>query len=382
MVAKIVDTMECLYFAAERCRSCTQLATAYEQQLRTKAEHCAGLLADFDSLRMLPPQASAESGFRNKAKMVVAGTSQNPTIGILDADGHGVDLRNCGICDPALRAAFGIIERFIIRLGLIPYDVPRRKGELKHVIITVNEAGALMVRWVLRTKKHFVALRDSLPEFLRALPQATVVSVNFLPEHKAVLEGPEEIVLTAAQTLPFTLNGVQMHLRPQGFFQTNTQIAAALYRQARLWIDDIAPASLWDLYSGVGGFALHCARPGRQVVGIETSDQAVQAARVSAAELGLDDIEFFSGDATEFAVQSQTAPEAVIVNPPRRGISAELADWLNDSAVSHVVYSSCNAKTLARDLQRMDNFRPVLGRVMDMFPQTDHYEVITLLERR
>ena len=69
------------------------------------------------------------------------------------------------------------------------------------------------------------------------------------------------------------------------------------------------------------------------------------------------------------------------MNPPRRGISAELSKWLNESDIQHVIYSSCNAKSLARDLERLGNYTPQLARVMDMFPQTDHYEVIVKLER-
>lgn len=373
--------MECLYFAAGRCRSCTQLPVPYTDQLQTKADHCAATLGQFQGLRFLPPQASPESGFRNKAKMVISGTTENPTIGILDADGHGIDLRNCGICAPELRILFPVVERFIRELEMIPYNVPKRKGELKHVILTLSDTGAVMVRWVLRTKKHFVALRDSLPQFLELLPRHSVVSVNFLPEHKAVLEGSEEIILTRRTTLEFGLNGVPMHLRPQGFFQTNTTIAAALYRQARQWITDTNPASLWDLYSGVGGFALHCAEGDRVVQGIESSAESVAAANTSAKDMELEHVSFTAMDATEFALASTQAPEAVIVNPPRRGISAELAQWLNESTVQHVIYSSCNAQSLARDLERLDQFTPEVARVMDMFPQTDHYEVIVKLQR-
>lgn len=314
--------------------------------------------------------------------MVISGTTENPNIGILDTEGRGIDLRHCGVCAPELRAAFPIIERFIRQLGLIPYDVAKRKGELKHVIITVAPSGDLMVRWVLRTMKHFVALRDSLELFRKALPAAKVISVNFLPEHKAVLEGEEEIVLTATQTLGMELNGIGMHLRPQGFFQTNSEIAGALYRQARQWVSDLQPTSLWDLYCGVGGFALHCAASQRHVIGVESSAAAVQAAERSAVDLGLANTIFVAGDATEFVLAQDQAPELVVVNPPRRGIGAELASWLNDSQVKDLIYSSCNAVSLAKDMKQMSNFEPIEARVMDMFPQTSHYEVIVRLRRR
>ena len=70
-----------------------------------------------------------------------------------------------------------------------------------------------------------------------------------------------------------------------------------------------------------------------------------------------------------------------MVNPPRRGIGEDLARWLEAGEASYVVYSSCNAESLARDLELMPSLRPVEARVLDMFPQTTHYEVLVLLTR-
>jgi len=80
-------------------------------------------------------------------------------------------------------------------------------------------------------------------------------------------------------------------------------------------------------------------------------------------------------------VESPAPPDLVIVNPPRRGIGPELSGWLQSSGVRHVLYSSCNAQTLAKDLDAMPSLRPVRGQLLDMFPNTAHYEVLTLLER-
>jgi 23S rRNA (uracil747-C5)-methyltransferase len=136
----------------------------------------------------------------------------------------------------------------------------------------------------------------------------------------------------------------------------------------------------WDLYCGVGGFALHAAAPGRTVVGVETSSDAVTAARASLAAMpGAGSVEFVVGDATN--TTPAHAPQLVVVNPPRRGIGPELAAWLEASAVRHVIYSSCNVVSLTRDLAAMPSLRAVSGRVFDMFPQTPHTEVMVLLER-
>ncbi|MBW8872482.1 MAG: 23S rRNA (uracil(747)-C(5))-methyltransferase, partial [Leifsonia sp.] len=117
------------------------------------------------------------------------------------------------------------------------------------------------------------------------------------------------------------------------------------------------------------------------VVGVETSREAVRSARATAAAAGLPQVAFRSGDATAFALSAASAPELVIVNPPRRGIGAELSGWLEGSGVRSVVYSSCNPKSLAHDLARMPSYRIRTGRVLDMFPQTGHMEVAVLLER-
>jgi 23S rRNA (uracil747-C5)-methyltransferase len=375
------------------------MGTPYAQQVADKDRDTRQLLPDpgrtaggavRDSTTALweAPFTGPESGFRNKAKMVVGGTSKKPTLGILDADGHGIDLRRCGVVDPAITAVLPVIATFIRVNRIQPYHVPTRRGELKHVLITANPEGRLMIRFVVRSERSVEQIQAGLPGLLERLPQALIVTANLLPTHVAALEGTEEVHLHGPATLPMRVNDVTLQLRPQGFFQTNTEVAAALYAQAREWIGRLRPASVWDLYCGVGGFALHAAALGRAVTGIEISEGAIegaQAAReqaVSDGVVGARDVDFAVGDATAWAKAQDHAAELVLVNPPRRGIGDELAAWLETCDARHVIYSSCNAKTLAKDLQAMPSWELRQVRVMDMFPQTEHFEVITLLSRR
>ena len=373
--------MQCDYFDAGVCRSCHLLDLSYVDQLARKQAAVAEALAPVaPDVRWEEPVRSLDAGFRNKAKMVVGGTVAAPTLGILGPSREGVDLLECGLHSPGLRAALPVLESFVTEAGLTPYSVPERSGELKHVIATESPDGELMVRWVLRSREALGRLRRGLPSLLSRLP-IVVASVNLQPEHKAILEGPEEIFLTPGEALTMEVNGVGLHLRPQSFFQTNTGVAAGLYRHARDLVTVVGPSSVWDLYCGVGGFGLHVAGPGRHVVGVESSAQAVASARLSAADLGLAGTEWVVGDATAYAVSANAVPELVVVNPPRRGIGAQLAGWLETSGVGHVVYSSCNASSLARDLAAMPSLRPTSARLLDMFPHTDHHEVLVLLSR-
>lgn len=372
--------MQCGYYDRGVCRSCTLMGTPYDAQLRSKTEHAQSLLAAWPGAIWLPPMASRPEAFRNKAKMVVGGTADTPALGILDPTQHGVDLTGCGILAPGLRAAFEPIKAFISRAKIVPYDVPARRGELKYVLLTESADGKLMLRFVLRSTEALGRMQKYLSGLLADLPQAAVVTANFLPEHKAVLEGEEEITLSGGDTLLMRLGDRVLYLRPASFFQTNTEIALGLYAQAREWIDELAALSIWDLYCGVGGFALHVAAPGRHVHGVELSAPAVESARLSAREAGLGEVTFSVGDAT--ALEVMPRPDAIIVNPPRRGLGDRLCQTLEATGAPAIIYSSCNALTLARDIAALPSYAPRRIRLFDMFPQTDHYEVMVLLTRR
>jgi 23S rRNA (uracil747-C5)-methyltransferase len=322
---------------------------------------------------------SALTGFRTKAKFVVGGTATAPTFGILDTARRGVDLSDCPVVDGRILEALPALKRYVTTANLLPYDVPSRRGELKNVIVTVAPDGALMARFVLRSTESVLRMQKHLAALAGELPQLHVLTANLLPEHKAVLEGDEELVLTSTDALDMDFGDVVLHLLPHSFFQTNSDIARILYAQGRSWIEESAPNTVWDLYCGVGGFALHVANQ-RHVTGVEVSEEAVTSARRSAAEAGIE-ATFIAADATRWAREQATTPDLVVVNPPRRGLGVELATWIETSGVARVLYSSCNIESLARDLAAMPSLTATRAQVFDMFPHTAHFETLVLLER-
>lgn len=366
--------MDCSYHRAGTCRSCTLLHQPYSQQLRDKQ---AAAQAAVPHSSWEPPWAGPQSAFRNKAKMVAGGSTASPTLGILDETLTGVDLVDCPLYEPAVATALPLLRDFVSLAALTPYSVSARRGELKHVIVTGSPAGRLMVRFVLRSTEAISRLRKHLPALQERLPQLSVASANIQPAHAAILEGDAEIALTENQILTMTINGIDLRLRPGSFFQTNTTVAAALYRTAVDWTNDLAPESVLDLYCGVGGFALHLAAPGRRVRGVEVSPAAVHAARASAAASGKDAV-FEIADATQ---ATDLDVDLVVVNPPRRGLGG-LAARLQSSAARAVLYSSCNPATLARDLAAMPGLQPERAQLFDMFAHNRHAELLTLLRRR
>jgi 23S rRNA methyluridine methyltransferase len=427
-------TVLCQLHDASLCRSCPNLDLPLAQQLQLKQSAVQATLAgQVETAAWLEPFASAPSHFRNKAKLAVSGTTHAPVLGLVDRFDNGTDLTSCPLHVNEIKAALAPLTRAITRMGLQPYSIVKRRGELKHVLITASANGQLMVRFVLRSTAQLPAIRKGASRLQNELPGLRVLSVNIQPRPAAILEGEREIILSQDSTLDMPLylpelgaDGVVVNnkksvlplvLPPQSFFQTNSDVAAGLYSQARAWARDYAGGqagvlagepgvdepgagesgaggahpdapqrsqSIWDLYCGVGGFALALAQPGAQVLGVEVSAPAIDGARAAAARLGLTSpqVRFEAGDASVLDASGQVyghdKPDLLVVNPPRRGIG-ELAASIEGSGIKRVLYSSCNPASLAKDLEVMSSYRVRRARLFDMFPYTNHAEVLVEL---
>ncbi|EMT5709247.1 23S rRNA (uracil(747)-C(5))-methyltransferase RlmC [Klebsiella oxytoca] len=374
--------MHCALYDAGRCRSCQWLELPVSQQLADKMADLRTLLADAPVADWCAPVCGPESGFRNKAKMVVSGSVERPLLGMLHRDGAPEDLTDCPLYPQSFAPVFAALKPFIARAGLTPYNVARRRGELKYILLTESRFdGGMMLRFVLRSETKLAQLRAALPELQALLPQLQVITANIQPVHMAIMEGEREIFLTDQQALAENFNGVPLWIRPQSFFQTNPVVASRLYATARDWVRQLPVNHMWDLFCGVGGFGLHSATPEMRLTGIEIAPEAIACAKQSAAELGLNNLHFQALDSTQFATGEGDIPDLVLVNPPRRGIGDGLCDYLNRMAPDFIIYSSCNARTMAKDIARLNGYRIARVQLFDMFPHTAHYEVLTLLVR-
>lgn len=419
--------VDCTYFRAGVCHSCEWLASPYPEQIATKNHRAHERLQPFaaeNSIDWHEPYESLPENFRNKVKLAVTGSTKHPNLGILSdpRTGAGVDLRRCPLPTLGIREALDPLADFTARIGLHPYNMHTDQGVLKYLIAMESPLGELMVRFVVRRRGVQGAIFKHIDDLYEALPMLRVCAINVHPERKAVVTGSEEILVSDDVILPMQLElgesvrtsgqVLTLGVTPGAFFQTNTAAAQILYLRVQEWLNaamtqsqanvghvrtsDAAMAqshspsrhTAWDLYCGVGGFSLALASCGDwDVIGVETEQSAVEAARWAVRENSLDGAaQFVAADALEW-VRQQTAagvklPDAVIVNPPRRGIGTDVASWLEKSGVPYVLYSSCNVESFARDLASMPSYRITRAQMVDMFPHTRHFEVIALLARR
>lgn len=374
----------CQFHQQGLCRSCDQISLPIHEQLANKVNTLKSLLADLKIEKYLTPVFGDEIAFRNKAKMVVLGAAHQPILGIQSPNGNPISLCDCPLYPKDMQQLLHRLEKFVQQAGIPPYKVEKQKGELKYILLTRSQiSGEYLLRFVLKSHQSIFRIERELPQLLNEYPKIKVVSVNIQPIHMARLEGEEEIFLTENTRLKESFNHIPLFIRPKSFFQTNPKVAAKLYQTAKDWVNESKPQHIWDLFCGVGGFGLHCASKNVNVTGIEIESEAIACAKLSAQELKLTNLDFSALDSTDFALgkNAQQVPDVVIVNPPRCGIGEQLCQSLTQFAPKTIIYSSCNPKTLAKDLKTLSGYRIKRVQIFDMFPHSSHFEVLALLER-
>jgi 23S rRNA (uracil747-C5)-methyltransferase len=351
----------------------------YSEQLNEKNAHLHKTLEPFGPKEWLKPASSQLKGFRNKAKMVASSGEEGLVLGLSE----DVSLIGCPLYDPSMQRVLEHVQSWLRNLGIKAYDVKKKKGELKYVLLTRSfHNGTMMLRFILRSHGIIARLEGNLETLRLVAPELKVITVNIQPIHMAVLEGDEEIFLTDKTRLEERLNDIPLFIRPKSFFQTNPEVAAKLYKTVAKWTDELEAKTVIDLFCGVGGFALHVANNERKVVGVEIESEAIACAKDSAELLGIETLTFKALDAVSFSTETSKAPDAVIVNPPRRGLGQELCKWLERVSPSDILYSSCNAVSLARDLEWLKSYECVKVQLFDMFPHTQHYETLVHLKKK
>jgi 23S rRNA (uracil747-C5)-methyltransferase len=376
-------TTFCKHFDSGNCRSCEWITVPYADQLRKKESiliESLGLKAN--DPRLEATMASLQTGFRNRAKMTVTGTVENPCIGLIGTDtlDQGRELLDCPIHHPRLNEVIQALPQYIRDYQLIPYRINERKGELKGLILFYSPgSNELYLRFILRSRECVSRIRKLLPKLQEQFPFLTCVSANLQPIPHAHLDGPEEIILSDRPFIRHQLGEWTFQLSPQAFVQTNADTATRLYQTAADWVATIRPVKMLELFCGQGAFSFFASKSADSILGIEINAAAVDTANRTAKTLGLDHIRFE-------CLQAKNAPhfgaDLILVNPPRRGL-AESVQLILDQQPESLIYSSCSHESLARDLQNLSNDYSIEKiRIFDLFPHTEHFETLVLLRRK
>jgi 23S rRNA (uracil747-C5)-methyltransferase len=384
----------CNYFNLGQCKSCSQIELPYERQLERKLSLLKAALGVANLNH--PPitvEFKAPKGFnyRNRAKFIVAGTIENPSLGMADSSQNVIDLPLCPLHHPEIVSLAPILKEAISKYKLTPYNIQTRQGELKAIIVRVGaRTSEIMVRFILRSRSLEKRIRNSA-QFLEDLnPKIKVVTLNVQPKPAAILEGEEEVVLTAATRIHETMHGldnqtIHFGISPKSFSQISSQCAESLYKRAAAEVSKTPAALLLDLFCGTGGFSMFASSYAAKSVGIELAESSINDAIYSANLNKISNCSYVVGDASDFKksliqAASDATPDIILVNPPRRGLGESICRQVLDLNPKKIIYSSCNHESLISDLKLLSGYDISSVELFDMFPQTEHFETLVALD--
>lgn len=324
-------------------------------------------------------------GSRNKAKFAVFSKDNKLTFGFYHSDGTPQELEKCPLHSEGINALLPNLVDILNRHKIIPYDLKSKKGELKYLLISTSgkeNTIEFLLRFVLRSKEYLHRLKKAVKEILSLSSSIKVVTANIQPIHQAIFEGDEEIVLTNESVIHHQFDEFKLALGARSFFQVTPQIARALYNAVSDAILIDAPQSLIDLYCGVGAFSFYASRHCPDVTGVEISKEAIDCAKYS-AHLNQSHVNFEACDVELYLKKNHKKFSAVLVNPPRRGLNSSIIKNIKSIEPQVIYYSSCNAVTMARDFQELEDLYQIKTlQIFDMFPYTKHFETLMILSRK
>lgn len=394
---------KCIHFGV--CGGCKWQNLSYEKQLefkQTEVENNIRRIGGIDDFQTLPILGSEQSYFyRNKMEFSFSNArwltqyeiSSEENFGNKDALGFHIpgmwskilDLKECFLQEEPSNDIRLAVKNYAVEKGLEFYDVRNQEGFLRTLMLRQNSKGEWMVLFQLyREEENRIALFQYV---LEKFPQIKTLLYAINPKGNDSIYDLDIQTYTGDGFLYEEMDGLKFKIGPKSFFQTNYKQALELYRKTLEFADISEQDVVYDLYTGTGTIAQYVARKAKQVIGIESVQEAIDAAKEHAQLNGLSNCTFYCGDMkevfTEEFLANHPKADVLITDPPRDGMHQKVVEQILKLAPNKIVYVSCNSATQARDLALMkEQYKVEKILPVDMFPQTHHVENIALLVKR
>ena len=374
---------------AKLCGGCDFHHMDYAEETRLKAERVRTCLNRIggENLEQLPILAAPTCrGYRNKAQYPVSSHKNKAFAGFFRAGTHQVvENDRCMILPERMDQVKKLVIDHMNRFHIPAYDETAHTGLVRHIYVR-RGAVSKQVLVCLAVNGRKLPHAQELIESLKTVPGFTTLVLSVNTKKGNVVLGDEFITLYGPGTIEDPLCGLTFRLSPRSFYQVNHHQAQRLYQaaieQAQITKDD----TVLDLYCGVGTITLAMAGAAGKVIGVEVVPQAVEDARENARRNGIENAEFFCGDAGQAALELEkqgVRADVVVVDPPRKGLNADTIEALSRFAPRRIVYVSCDPATLARDVALLKERGYTLKNAMaaDLFPRCAHVESVVCLSR-
>lgn len=405
------------------CGGCTYLSLPYEEQLAIKEAQVKRLL---DSVLCKQSTPYIWEGIKSSPKIYEYRNKMEFSFGDEYKDGplalgmhkRGsfydlVTVEDCKIVDADYRLILKTVREYFAQRKVCFFHRLTHEGFLRHLLVRkASGTGEILVALVTTSQspwrmKEQVVTGDSdtrdgnittdelINGFLKALlslEKEGKLSGKFAgilhitnDSIADVVKSDKTDILYGQDYFYEELLGLKFKVSTFSFFQTNTHSAAVLYETAREYVGDLGSRdkTVFDLYSGTGTITQLMSPVAGKVIGVEIVEEAVEAAKKSAAENGLTNCEFIAGDVLKVLDEVTDKPDMIILDPPRDGIHPRALPKIISYGVDRIVYISCKPTSLVRDLEVFLESGYVVKKAVavDQFPWTTGIETIALLER-
>ena len=369
---------KCIHFGL--CGGCRFQNWRYSYQLKYKKSRVLKAFSRYDlDVKIGEPISSSRLYYyRNRMDYPVGIKDTYPIIGLKAAGRWDlvVDLNECLLMSKESIEVIKAIERFMVKRGIVPYNVFSHKGFMKYIVVREGKfTGERLVSLV--TNLGPFPYLDELIPILSSYSTGIIWSIN--PKIADVSIGEEIHPLYGNDYLNEKIGGFVFYIHPNAFFQTNSY-------QTQNLIDKVYKLAdggdlLLDLYSGVGLFTFSLAEKYEHVIGVENDEYSIYSADVNGKRSGYKNIKFIKGAVEDVISDFKFSPTTIVIDPPRPGMSLEAKKHVLRLKPKEIIYVSCNPNSMARDINMLSDSFSVYDVIqpIDMFPQTPHIESIAKL---
>lgn len=391
-MSNLASTQQCRHFGV--CGGCSLLDVPIAEQLAQKQRRARDLLAPFlDGIEpaiTLPPRPPRHD--RTTILYPAQLRDGELQLGIYRTGTHEIEpIEDCRIQHKTLTALAVRVGELLRELHLPVWNEATGHGLVRAFRARVMGGTNELLLGLVTSRTEF-SERDRLTRELQALGSGLrdeqgkpihLVGIvqNVNPQPGNVLLGPIAKALRGDVWQHDHVGGLRFRVSWTSFYQLNRHAEAILFKPALALLGDVKGLQVVDGYGGVGTFMLRLLRGGAaHVVSIESSPSACADARANLRANG-----FGNGDVREepFGARPLPACDLLVVDPPRAGLLAQGTAAITGAMPARVLLVSCSLASLARDLAALvPAYRVTACQLCDLFPHTEHVEVLTMLERR
>lgn len=394
---KIIEILESSQFRIaldcatySKCGGCSMRHISYEATVEMKKNAVEVTLGKAlgrnikvsEILKMKNPY-----NYRNKLQYPI-GVDENgkPVMGVFAERSHRIiETKECKIQDFLSQKIANSIYEFILKNNISVYNEEKLKGSLRHIVIRIGKKTNEVMITLVSNTESFGKEKELVEYITKKYPEVKTIVKNINNKNTNVILGKKTKILYGEGYIYDYLGEFKFKISPLSFYQVNPIQTEKLYNKAIEYAELSGNETIFDLYCGIGTIGIFASKNAKKLYGIETIPEAIEDAKNNAKLNNIENAEFFVGDVEkalpEFIKKRNIKPDAVFVDPPRKGCDKTALETIMQIEPNKIIYVSCNPATLGRDLKILEEkYELKKLAICDMFPFSKHVECVTVLQ--